>query len=453
MSRQPFKIIIVDDDEDIRLALVMLLNSQGYQTLEADGPQQLEAMLGRITPDLILLDMNFHRDTTSGEEGIAILEQLTAQQHKVVLITAWGSIELAVKGMQLGALDFIEKPWNKKRLLDIIAKCQSTTTASAANTLVAEKGWITASPPMQQLESMLQQIAPTDANILILGENGTGKSELAKRIHSLSQRSNAPFVSVNMATVPENLFESELFGHKAGAYTDAKESRKGRFELAETGTLFLDEIGTMPLSVQPKLLRVLENKEFEALGSSNTHKADVRLVTATNSALDDLVAKGEFRRDLLFRLNTFTIELPPLRKRLEDIAPLAEMFAAHFATKYQRPCPKLREDALQQLKGYPWPGNIRELSHVMERAVLLSQDQQIRPQQLMLENTAAQAPQNEQIKHLDAIELEMIQLALQQHQGHISNAANALGISRNALYRRMEKFGIPKGNDERGNRG
>ena len=327
------RILIADDDEDIRLSLALLLNAHGYQTLEAPSPKEIAVRVNQDNPDLVLLDMNFTRDTTSGVEGLEQLAFLQSRQVPVILMTAWGSIELAVKGLKQGAGDFIEKPWDKHRLLQSIEQQLQLQKLKQKNSgfeqllsgdNAPEPVWISESEPMKALDALVGQVAKTDANILILGENGTGKSQLAQRIHSMSHRHGHPFIAVNMAAIPDNLFESELFGHQKGAFTDAKQNRVGRFELAGQGTLFLDEIGTLPLTLQPKLLRVLESGHYEVLGSSKTQTADVRLISATNADLEQQVADKAFRQDLLFRLNTLVLTLPPLRERLDDILPLAQ---------------------------------------------------------------------------------------------------------------------------------
>ncbi len=448
-------ILIADDDEDIRLALALLLQAKGFQILEAENAKQVTIQAQRQRPDLILLDMNFSRDTTSGEEGLEILSQLKKSNIPVILMTAWGSIELAVKGLQQGAGDFIEKPWHKEKLLNSIhqqlnvAKLQqenqgyrsllnSTSKSNSSST------WICQSPAMQAIEQLVKQIAPTDANILILGENGTGKSLLAERIHQLSTRNNEPLISVNMAAIPENLFESELFGHQKGAFTDAKQNRIGRFQLASQGTLFFDEIGSLPINLQPKLLRVLETGQYEVLGSSQTQTTDTRLISATNANLSQLVNDGTFRQDLLYRLNTLVITIPPLRERLADIALLAESFISKFTQKYQKEMLTLSKSALTKLNYHQWPGNIRELSHVIERAVLLATTNIITDTQLLLE---AQSDKTNQVvlQPLEAAEQQLIEKAMAVTQGNVIEAAKILDISRNALYRRLEKFGI---NDE-----
>lgn len=374
-------ILIADDDEDIRLALNLLLSAQGYQIIEAANAKEIIIESNRQQPDLVLLDMNFSRDTTSGQEGLAILEQLQPLNIPVILMTAWGSIELAVQGLQKGANDFIEKPWNKLKLLNSIEQQLNFSRVKEQNQgyrqLLAsdnKKAWVCQSQSMQAIETLVAQIAPTDANILILGENGTGKSLLAERIHQLSSRQQAPLIAVNMAAIPDNLFESELFGHQKGAFTDAKQNRVGRFQLADKGTLFFDEIGSLPLTLQPKLLRVLETGHYEVLGSSQTQVADVRLISATNANLNQLVSEQAFRQDLLYRLNTIVITIPPLRERLADISALANCFIAKFSEKYHKQVLILSSCALSKLKQHNWPGNIREFSHVIERAVLLTSE-------------------------------------------------------------------------------
>lgn len=458
MQQSKGLVVVVDDDEDIRLALSMLLSNQGYQVLEANGQVELARITAQHRPGLVLLDMNFSRDTTSGLEGLDILHQLNQQGLPTILMTAWGNIELAVKGIQAGAADFIEKPWNNQKLLRLVdsyihrpvsvSKPQEKTEHSESCQSQAN-GWVAESASMQALESMVEQVADTQASVLILGENGTGKSLLAQRIHELSERRESPFVSVNMGAVSDNLFESELFGHVKGAFTDARDNRKGRFELAQNGTLFLDEIGALPTQVQPKLLRVLESGEFEPVGTSTTYNTDVRVISATNADIESMVATGEFRQDLLFRLNTFVLVLPPLRERLDDIIPLSNNFIDKFVAKYVKPNITISDEVVALFQAYAWPGNVRELSHVIERAVILCRDTQILPTHIMLSEKASSVVfegngMNDPLRPLDDVELDMITKALRKYQGHISKAASALGISRNALYRRMEKHGLEK---------
>lgn len=445
------RILIADDDEDIRLSLALLLNAHGYQTIEAASPKEIAIRVNQDNPELVLLDMNFSRDTTSGAEGLEQLAFLQQQQLPVILMTAWGSVELAVAGLKQGAGDFIEKPWDKHRLLQSIEHQLQLQKLKQKNSgyeqLLSGDGvekqvWISESEPMKALNVLVEQVAKTDANILILGENGTGKSQLAQRIHKLSHRSGHAFIAVNMAAIPDNLFESELFGHQKGAFTDAKQSRVGRFELAGQGTLFLDEIGTLPLTLQPKLLRVLESGHYEVLGSSKTQTADVRLISATNADLEQEVADKAFRQDLLFRLNTLVLTLPPLRQRIDDITPLAEHFISQFSTRYHKQNLMLSDCALEALKQHTWSGNVRELSHVMERAVLLAQDNsEITSQQLTL-SAGKSVDIDVPLQPLEELEQQLIRKALAATNGHVAKAAPLLGLSRNAMYRRLEKFGI-----------
>lgn len=448
MNENKATILVADDDEDIRLALTLLLMAEGYKVIEAKNAKEVIIATDRQQPDLILLDMNFSRDTTSGQEGLDILTQLQTSNIPVVLMTAWGSIDLAVTGLKLGACDFIEKPWNKQKLLNSIKQQLNFSRIKKEHQgyrqlLAKEENvhWICQSPAMQQIEELIRQIAPTDANVLILGENGTGKSLLAERIHQLSNRHHTPFIAVNMAAIPENLFESELFGHQKGAFTDAKQNRVGRFQLADQGSLFFDEIGSLPLSLQPKLLRVLETGQYEVLGSSQTQSANVRLISATNADLNQLVSNNEFRQDLLYRLNTLVITMPPLRDRLEDISPLAQHFIDMFTDKYKKPKLTLNDEANKKLRQHVWPGNIREFSHVIERAVLLSNAQEITPSKLLIDNTDV-STDSIILQPLEEAERQLIEKAMQVSAGQVIEAAKLLDISRNALYRRLEKFGI-----------
>lgn len=448
MNQYKATILVADDDEDIRLALELLLMAEGYQVIEAGNAKDIIIKATRHQPDLILLDMNFSRDTTSGQEGLDILAQLKPHNIPVILMTAWGSVELAVNGLKQGASDFIEKPWNKLKLLNSIKQQLSFARIKDEHQgyrqLLAQEervNWVCHSKSMIAIEQLIKQIAPTDANILILGENGTGKSLLAERIHQLSHRQSSPLISVNMAAIPENLFESELFGHQKGAFTDAKQNRVGRFQLAEQGSLFFDEIGSLPLSLQPKLLRVLETGQYEVLGSSQTQTANVRLISATNADLKQLVAESKFRQDLLYRLNTLVITIPPLRERLEDIQPLAINFITQFCTKYHKPALTLSQEAIDKLKLHSWPGNIRELSHTIERAVLLTTSDEISAQQLLLD-LADTGSNTMVLQPLEQAERQLIEKAMSVTSGQVIEAAKLLEISRNALYRRLEKFGI-----------
>jgi DNA-binding NtrC family response regulator len=465
MSR--FDILLADDDADIRLALELLLQDAGFSTRNAASPAAVQQAVAEKQPDLILLDLNFSRDTTSGREGLALLPELVSAQIPVMVLTAWGSIELAVQAMHLGAWQFLTKPWDNQQLLALVRQQQQLKQLTKQHRQLTAlqqtpaADWIAHSAPMQQLELLVQQVAATDANILILGENGTGKSVLAKRIHQLSNRSQSPLVAVNMAAIPETLFEAELFGHQKGAFTDARQARIGRFAMAEGGSLFLDEIGCLPLALQPKLLRVLENGEYEVLGSSRTEQADVRLISATNADLTTLIQQGQFRQDLLYRLNTFVLELPPLRQRPDDIAPLAQHFIQQFSRKYRKTAPRLTSQTLQQLQAYSWPGNVRELSHLLERAVLLCQHDQIDDVGLpkrdvtqhnllghapaTLADVPALPPATDEELNLQRMEQRLIMQALQQSQQQLGRAAELLGLSRHALARRLEKLQIDVG--------
>ena len=450
-------ILIADDDEDIRLALELMLMTNNYKIIEASNAKEVIIQTERQKPDLVLLDMNFSRDTTSGQEGLDILKQLKQSNIPVILMTAWGSIELAVNGLQQGACDFIEKPWQKEKLLNSIKQqlsfsrikeehqgyrqLLSAKPATSIENINGHQTWICQSKAMLGIEQLVTQIAPTDANVLILGENGTGKSLLAERIHQLSSRKNNPLITVNMAAIPDNLFESELFGHQKGAFTDAKQHRVGRFQLADQGTLFFDEIGSLPLTLQPKLLRVLETGQYEILGSSQTQVANVRLISATNANLTKLVSDGTFRQDLLYRLNTLVITMPALRERLDDIQPLAINFIAKFSQKYHKSQLLLSTTAINKLKHHTWPGNIRELSHVIERAVLLATAEVITEQQLLLEISDTEN-QGIKLQPLEQAERLLIEKAMAATSGHVIDAAKLLEISRNALYRRLEKFNI-----------
>ncbi|MEE2024402.1 sigma-54-dependent transcriptional regulator [Alkalimonas mucilaginosa] len=436
-------ILIADDDDDIRLALELLLAGAGYRVISAATPQAVRQQAGQ-KPDLVLLDMNFQQDTTSGKEGLALLAELKMQDLPVILMTAWASIELAVAGMQQGARSFIQKPWNNQQLLQLIRQQLEHQQLQQENQHLKQllqpeqQQWVAESPAMQQLEQLVQQLAPTDASVLILGENGTGKSLLASRLHQLSKRSQQPLVAVNMAAIPESLFEAELFGHEKGAFTDAKQSRTGRFALAGKGSLFLDEVGCLPPQLQPKLLRVLESGEFEAVGSSRSQRSQARIISATNADLQQLVKQGLFRQDLLYRLNTFVLELPPLRQRQQDIPLLCQQIMSGLCQKYHKPPLSISPAAMQTLLGYPWPGNVRELTHTLERAVLLCQAETIQPQHLLLQNNQTSAPADS--LNLAETEQRLIQQALASSGQQLTEAARLLGISRHALARRLEKY-------------
>lgn len=444
-------VLIIDDKADVRMSAGFLLSNHGYECLEAESPQQGLELLESEAVALILLDMNYSLDTTSGEEGLTFLRRLqkAAIDIPVVAMTAWSSVDLAVQAMQQGAGDFIEKPWDNQRLLQVVQQQLRLQSLQRQNQglrqqnteLQAEDKLIWQSDAMQQLQQQIQRLAQTDATILLTGENGTGKSSIAHSIHQYSNRAQQSLVTVNMGAIPEQLFESEMFGHTKGAFTDAKDTRIGRFEMARGGTLFLDEIANIPMSQQAKLLRVLESGEFEAVGSSATQTTDVRLISASNGDFQALQQQGLFRPDLYYRLNTIELRIPALRERAEDILPLAMYFIGQHGKKYAREELALSPTAQQCLTRYPWPGNIRELSHMMERAVLLCRGTSIEVSDLQLE------PETKPVTGLSLMPLEqaeqqLLHMALKETQGNTLAAAELLGISKSAIYRRMEKFGI-----------
>jgi len=453
MSEPQLPVLIADDQRDVLEALRLLLKSE-HQTCRAFGdPVSALAAVRNTQFSVALIDLNYTRDTTSGAEGLELLKALKRADPDlpVVAMTAWGSIHLAVEAMRLGAGDFIEKPWDNTRLISVLrnqialgAAVRREQRLRAENRLLREDGdeeFIAGSQAMQKVMSLIDRVAPTDANVLVLGENGTGKGVVARLIHRRSKRADAALVKVNMGGIADSVFEAEMFGHVRGAFTDAKADRIGRFEAADGGTLFLDEIANIPVPQQAKLLRVVEDGELERVGSSRTLKVDVRLIAATNADLAAEVAAGRFRKDLLFRLNTVEIHLPPLRERREDIVPLAQSFLARSARRYERVGMHLGAAALRALEEYPWPGNVRELSHVMERAVLNASGAQITQLDFGIPlETPSGAPAANQT--LDAAEQDMIRNALERCAGNIQKTAEMLGLSRAALYRRLEKFGI-----------
>ena len=435
-------------------ALRLLAKGEGYQADTVESPAAALKALEQRDYDAVLIDLNYARDTTSGEEGLDLLMRIHAADESlpVVVMTAWGSVNLAVEAMRRGARDFIEKPWDNERLLTILRtqielgralrrasrlEAQSRLAqAESMPTLIAD------SPAMQPVLQIIERVGPSDANVLITGENGTGKGLVAQALHTVSSRASRPMVTINAGGVSEGVFESELFGHVKGAFTDAKQDRVGRFELADGSTLFLDEIANVPLSQQQKLLRVLETGEFERLGSSRTRKADVRLISATNADLNAEVAAGRFRQDLLFRLNTIEAHVPPLRERREDIPNLARHFLAIHVQRYRKAITGFDPAALQALVDHRWPGNVRELDHAIERAVLMAQGNVIHAGDLWLRRI----DEGDLAMRLDELSLEqvegfLIQKAMARY-GTVSHAAKALGLSRSALYRRLERHRV-----------
>ena len=442
-------IIVVDDQSDLRLSAKFILENYGFNVLEADSPLQALDVIAEQSVDLMLLDMNFQYDTTSGQEGLDMLKSLKDKNYHfpVIVMTAWSTVEIAVEAIKLGAKDFIEKPWKNQRLVGLIEQQFQLSSVQLENKRLkaqrptSEVFMLGESAAMQLVLTQAKKLAVTDTAILITGENGTGKSMLANYIHQHSARCNESFVTVNMGAIPETLFESELFGHTKGAFTDAKKDRMGRFEAAQSGSLFLDEIGTIPLNLQPKLLRVLESGEFEAVGSSKTLQAEVRLIAASNIDFQQAIAQGDFRQDLYYRINTIVLDIPPLRKRKEDILPLAQHFLDEKSQKYNKRDLFLSEQAKKALNHYDWPGNIRELSHVIERSVLLSDSNEI--QITGLNDQPALIGNGEMpFMTIDEAEQELIKQALQKSQGRVIEAGELLGLGKNAIYRRLEKYQI-----------
>jgi DNA-binding NtrC family response regulator len=399
------------------------------------------------------MDLNYARDTTSGQEGLDLLNRIQSMDSSlpVIVMTAWGSVELAVEAMRRGARDFIQKPWENARLLSILRTqielgraLRRSEELEAENRLLRAEGrpvLIAESATMQPVLQLISRVGPSDANVLITGEHGTGKEVVARTLHTLSQRAGKAMVTVNVGGLSEGVFESELFGHVRGAFTDAKMDRVGRFELAEGGTLFLDEIANISPALQAKLLRVLETGELERVGSSKTRMVSVRILSATNASLNEEVAAGRFRQDLLFRLNTIEIHLPPLRERREDVPLLAMHFLRESAQRYRKPLAGFDPGAMQSMLDYSWPGNVRELSHAIERAVLMAQGSQVKSADLSLRSPRELSPRLEEMS-LDEVERMLVQKALSRYDGNVSQAAKALGLSRSGLYRRLQKFGL-----------
>nr|WP_275441607.1 sigma-54 dependent transcriptional regulator [Psychrobium sp. MM17-31] len=445
-------ILIVDDRPDIRLSASFLLEDNNYQVLEAESPYQAQQIIDKNSVSLVLLDMNYALDTTSGDEGLELLRWLSKNHPQVpaVAMTAWSNVELAVKSMQIGASDFIEKPWKNQRLLQVISQQLTMAGLKQQNQRLHQRlepepqnSYQWRSPCMVKLLQQIDNVAATDVAILLTGDNGTGKSQLAKHIHQRSQLADKPFISVNMGAISESLFESEMFGHTKGAFTDAKSSRIGRFELAQEGTLFLDEIANIPLSQQAKLLRVVESGEFEPLGSSKTQQTQCRLISASNGDFTKLIAQEQFREDLFYRLNTLEFRVPSLRERLDDIVPLAEHFMAEFAKKYNRQPPSFSQCAKQALLAYQWPGNLRELSHVIERALLLSMPSDDNPvlNEADLPITTARSNSDTMtFMTLEQAEISLIEQALARTEKNVPQAAKLLGLTKSSLYRRLEKY-------------
>ncbi len=447
------RVLVADDQRDVLESLRFLLKSEGCEVDTATSPRTVLEKLKQRDFDVVLMDLNYARDTTSGREGLDLLRDIRGLDDAlpVVVMTAWASVEVAVEAMRRGARDFVEKPWDNHRLLSILKTQTALGRAlrrgqrlEAENRLLrgdAHAEMIAESPAMQPILELISRVGPSDANVLLTGENGTGKGLVARVLHGVSHRAEKPLITVNIGGLSGSIFESELFGHVKGAFTDAKSDRVGRFELADGGTLMMDEIANTPASLQPKLLRVLETGELERVGSSRTRRVDVRILSATNADLDKEVRAQRFRQDLLFRLNTVEIRVPPLRERRDDIPLLAASFLAHHARHYRKALERFDEEAMKTLLHHPWPGNVRELSHVVERAVLMADGEAVKAVDLGVQRVADSPGAIEDMTLEDAERL-LIHKALERWGGNVSDAAKGLGLSRSALYRRLEKYGL-----------
>jgi len=447
------RILIADDQVDVLEALRLLLKPEGYDIEIVSSPEDVLRSLEKREYDLVLIDLNYTRDTTSGQEGLELLSKIQEIDGliPVIVMTAWGSVQLAVEAMRRGARDFITKPWENERLLplvrtqlDLSRSLKRQQRLEAENMLLRDDSgivMIAKSSAMEPVIELIARVGPSDANVLVTGEPGVGKEVVARKLHAISPRAAKPMVSVNAGGLAEGVFESELFGHVKGAFTDAKADRVGRFELADGGTLFLDEIANVSMALQSKLLRVLETGELERVGSSRTQKVDVRVISATNANLDKEVEENRFRQDLLFRLNTIEIHIPPLRDRREDIGPLANFFLDKHATRYRKALSGFDAGATQAMLEHKWPGNVRELNHVVERAVLMAASTQIRAQDLAL-RAVSPASQRLEDMSLEDVEAHLIKKALDRYKGNVSAAADALGLSRSALYRRLQRYNL-----------
>jgi DNA-binding NtrC family response regulator len=453
-TTHPYRVLIADDQADIRDALRLLLKRENYETHCVASPGEALSAIEAREFDAVLIDLNYARDTTSGQEGLDLLSriQMLDATLPVVVMTAWSSVEIAVEAMRRGARDFLQKPWENQRLLailrtqiDLRQALRQASRLEAENRLLRAESrptFLANSPVMQPVLDLIARIGPSDANVLITGEHGTGKEVVARTLHAMSNRAPKPMVTVNAGGLSEGIFESELFGHVKGAFTDARSDRVGRFELAEGSTLFLDEIANVPLNLQAKLLRVLETGEMERVGSSTTRRVDVRVLAATNADVNAEAATGRFRQDLLFRLNTIEIHIPPLRERREDIDLLAHHFLRGYAQRYRKTLTGFDSAALKTLHEHPWPGNVRELDHAVERGVLLSPGPAVRAADLGLRPPTSGPGSRLEDMSLDEVERYLIQRTLSRHGGNVSQAAKALGLSRSAMYRRLQKHGL-----------
>ncbi len=458
MEKDLGKILMIDDDEDVLLAAKLLLKKHAHQVIIEKNPKKIPFLLNNDTYDVILLDMNFSKDTTSGKEGFYWLNTILEKDPSavVILITAFGDVEMAVKALKEGATDFVLKPWQNEKLLATLSTAiklkksyKEVDKLKKAKKQLEEdinqpfKEIIGHSEPMKKVFDLIEKVAKTDANILILGENGTGKELVSRAIHQRSLRKDNVFIGVDMGAITETLFESELFGHKKGSFTDAKEDRVGRFEIANGGTLFLDEIGNLNLPLQSKLLAALQNRKVTRIGSNQPVDIDIRLVCATNLSIHDMVKENKFRQDLLYRINTVEIHLPSLHERTDDIPVLAQHFVKNYGQKYRKPDIQISSQAIKRLQKYHWPGNVRELQHAIERAVIMTDSEVISPDEFFF---LSGIKESEDVTtgqlNLDEVEKNIIQKAINKYSGNISNAAKELGLTRASLYRRLDKHGL-----------
>jgi len=452
------RVLVVDDDTDVLQAAKLFLKQHVANVDTEKNPASIPNLLKNYNYDLVLLDMNFTEDVSSGKEGFRWLKSILEIDPSlaVVLITAYGDVEKAVKAVKMGATDFVLKPWQNEKLLATVSSALNLTESRReVDALRTRQKQLSAdidqhyqdiigqSTAMNRVFQTIEKVAKTDANILITGENGTGKELVARALHRRSNRSEDVFISVDMGAIPENLFESELFGHTKGAFTDAKDSRVGRFEVASGGTLFLDEIGNLPLQLQPKLLSAIETRKVTRIGSNKPTEVDIRLICATNEPIQEMVHNNEFRQDLLYRINTIEIQLPPLRERTEDIPLLAAHFLKQYTRKYDKDIQKISEPALGKLQTYSWPGNVRELQHAVERAIIMTDHSVLQPEDFLL--TSLHGDESTMVFHdynLEEVEKTVIRKALDKHEGNISKSAEELGLTRASLYRRMEKYDL-----------
>ncbi|MEO5977983.1 MAG: sigma-54 dependent transcriptional regulator [Chryseolinea sp.] len=451
------RILIIDDDRDVLETAKMFLKQEFTAVQIEENPNNIPTLLRSNEYDVILLDMNFKKGVNDGQEGFHWLEQILKidPQAVVILITAYGEVDLAVKAIKNGAVDFVLKPWKNQKLYGtILSALQLRSSKKEVQKLKVAReklsddidqpyaDFIGESAPIQRVREMIERVAGTDADVLILGENGTGKELVARAIHRKSERRNNVFISVDLGAISETLFESELFGHVKGSFTDAKQDKPGRFEIAADGTIFLDEIGNVSLALQSKLLTVLQQRKVQRVGSNKETAVNFRLICATNMSLHDMVAEKKFRQDLLYRINTVEIRVPSLRERADDIPLLINFFLQRYGQKYRRPDIRIDKAIINKLKKYTWPGNIRELQHAVERAVILTEGKVIQSAELLISNAAMPLKKESQPVTLDEMEKQFIQQTIEGHQGNVSNTAKTLGMTRTALYRRMKKHGL-----------